>query len=375
MNQTITLSRAIHHQTDVIKFQFPLNPKINTIMQEQTIAQWSQTMGCWYMPKSFFNLHDLFILFNDIANINYYALKVPRPIADLPQREKIAREYRKTIKLPEGFLDKMEQKRYSESTKSLYSACLKDFIHYFKGVDLSDITTEEINDFIHKLIKEEEISESQQNQYISAIKFFYEKVMKHDRIFLDIDRPLKKRQLPKVLSKNEIRLILKNTSNSKHKCILSLIYSAGLRRSELINLRINDIISEQKLIRIRSAKGRKDRMSLLSETLLNELREYYKKYRPQYWLFEGRTINTQYSASSIASILRNASMKAGIKRKVTPHILRHSFATHLLEQGTDIRIIQVLLGHESVKTTEIYTHVSNRDFKKINNPLDDIFSS
>lgn len=212
-----------------------------------------------------------------------------------------------------------------------------------------------------------------QNQYISAIKFYYEKVLGFDRFILGIDRPRKESRLPNVLTKEEVKSIIQQCSNLKHKCILSLIYSAGLRRSELINLRINDIISDQHLIRIRGAKNKKDRVSLLSEPLLNILRNYYQQYKPQQWLFEGRGLKSKYSTTSIASILREASQKAKIKKKVSPHILRHSFATHLLEQGTDIRYIQELLGHKSSKTTEIYTHVSNRDFRQIKNPLDDLF--
>ena len=146
-----------------------------------------------------------------------------------------------------------------------------------------------------------------------------------------------------------------------------------MRRSELINLEITDILSDRNQIRIRGAKGKKDRYSLLSPYLLKELREYYKKYRPQKWLFEGHSKTRQYSATSIVKILEKASARAGIKRRVTPHMLRHSFATHLLEQKTDLRYIQELLGHSSSKTTEIYTHVSNKDLNLIRNPLDEIF--
>jgi len=147
-----------------------------------------------------------------------------------------------------------------------------------------------------------------------------------------------------------------------------------LRRSELINLKITDIISEREQIRIAGAKGNKDRYSLLSLKLLNELREYYKQYKPQYWLFEG-TPGKQYSASSIVQILTKGCQLAGIKRRITPHVLRHSFATHLLEQGTDLRYIQELLGHSSTKTTEIYTHVSNKTMRQIKKPLDDFFEN
>ena len=168
---------------------------------------------------------------------------------------------------------------------------------------------------------------------------------------------------------------LKSISNLKHRCIISLIYSADLRRSELINLKGEDILSDRNQIKIRNAKGKKDRYSLLSQALLKELREYYKIYKPREWLFEGYGINDQYSATSIAKILSRAGKMAGIQKRITPHMLRHSFATHLLEQGTDLRYIQELLGHSSSKTTEIYTHVSNKNLSLIKNPLDEIFNN
>jgi site-specific recombinase XerD len=171
-------------------------------------------------------------------------------------------------------------------------------------------------------------------------------------------------------SKDEVSRIIGAISNLKHRCIISLIYSAGLRRSELINLKIRDIDSGRMLIRVEDSKGNKDRYTLLSKKVLNELRDYYKVWKPKEWLFEGAE-KEAYSATSIAKILNMAVNKSGIKKRVTPHMLRHSFATHLLEQGTDLRYIQELLGHENSKTTEIYTHVSNKKLKEIKNPLDE----
>lgn len=188
-----------------------------------------------------------------------------------------------------------------------------------------------------------------------------------------IDKKLiKEHKLPKVLSKNEVKSILSSCTNIKHKSILMLIYSAGLRRSELLNLTISDIDYERMVINIKAAKGMKDRISLLSENLLKLLRSYYKEYKPKKYLFEGQN-GEKYSPTSVANILRNASLKAGIRKIVTPHMLRHSFATHLLEQGTDLRYIQELLGHNSSKTTEIYTYVSKKAIYKIKNPIDELF--
>ncbi|MCK5133067.1 MAG: tyrosine-type recombinase/integrase [Candidatus Sabulitectum sp.] len=264
------------------------------------------------------------------------------------------------------------QKRYSENTQKVYLNYFADFVRNFGASNLEKLSVDEINGYILDLVEKRGISGSQQNQRINAIKFYYEKILGREKQYYELHRPRKEHKLPKVLSKNEIKRIFDSCNNIKHRCILMLIYSAGLRRSELINMKVDDIHSERMLISIRAAKGNKDRISLLSENMLNSLRSYYKEYRPREHLFEGLH-GGKYSASSVANILKNAALKAGIKKRVTPHMLRHSFATHLLEQGTDLRYIQELLGHSSTKTTEIYTHVSRQAINKIRNPIDEMF--
>ena len=187
--------------------------------------------------------------------------------------------------------------------------------------------------------------------------------------FYNIDRPIKDQSLPQVISKDEVLNMIAQTKNIKHKCVIELLYSAGLRRSELLNLKINDIDSKRMIIRIARAKGNKDRQSLLSKTVLKDLRKYFREYKPKKYLFEGQG-NQKYSATSVLKIVKNAGKRAKINSSVTPHMLRHSFATHLLEEGTDIRIIQTLLGHSSIKTTEIYAHVATNQIKVIKNLLD-----
>ena len=187
--------------------------------------------------------------------------------------------------------------------------------------------------------------------------------------FYSIERPRKKQKLPKVLSKEEVKTLIHSTNNIKHRCIVSLLYSAGLRRSELINLKLEDIDSKRMLIHIRDAKRGKDRYTLLSKNTLHDLRQYYKAWKPKSYLFEGPKCKP-YTGSSVEKIVKRAALKASILKKVTPHMLRHSFATHLLESGTDLRHIQTLLGHDSSKTTEIYTHVAVSSFNSIKNPLD-----
>lgn len=280
---------------------------------------------------------------------------------------------RPKIELPSEYLEKLIRRRYSQNTIKTYVTYFRSFMEEFRERELDSITTKEINDYILKLIRTKGISPSQQNQRINAIKFYYEKVAGLDIQLHFLERSKKSRELPKVLSEEEVLAILGSIQNLKHKSIIATIYSAGLRRSELINLRKQDIFFDRKLIFIRGAKGKKDRTSVLADSLSITLKKYLEEFRPNYWLFEGVNRN-QYSSTSIAKILHRGARNAGIEKKVTPHMLRHSFATHLLEQGVDIRYIQTILGHGSSKTTEIYTHVSKKSLAQIRSPLDTILT-
>jgi integrase/recombinase XerD len=273
--------------------------------------------------------------------------------------------------LPEGYLEKLKTKRYSESTIRTYSSYMLDFIIAFSGHDLEEISTDQINTYILDLIKNDRISDSQQNQRINAIKFYYEKVLGRKKEYYSIDRPRKGNPLPKVLTEKEVLSMLHYTTNLKHKAIIGTIYSGGLRRSEIINLRIHDVHFDKMMVFIRGAKGKKDRTTVLADSTSEVLKKYLNEYSPNYWMFEGID-RRQYSPTSIERIVNKAAGRAGINRHVTPHMLRHSFATHLMEQGVDTRYIQTLLGHSSIKTTEIYTHVSKNSLAKIKSPLDTI---
>ncbi|MFE3869601.1 tyrosine-type recombinase/integrase [Flavobacterium sp. LS2P90] len=187
-----------------------------------------------------------------------------------------------------------------------------------------------------------------------------------------IHRPKRSKVLPNVLSKGEIKLILNAHSNIKHKSMLSMIYSCGLRRSELLNLKFSDIDSKRNIVLLKNAKGKKDRIAPLSPKILKMLRDYYIAYKPKNWLFEGQISGEQYSEQSLQNVLKQALKKAKISKPVSLHWLRHSYATHLLESGTDLRYIQELLGHSSSKTTEIYTHVSTKSIQQIKSPFDDL---
>lgn len=274
-------------------------------------------------------------------------------------------------KCPQTMLDKLTELRYSPSTLKTYGSLFEEFINHYPTEDIDQIDEVKIIAFCRYLVTDRKVSASYQNQAINAIKFYYERVLGSKRKFYFIERPNKEKTLPVVLNTDEIKQILNVTENLKHKTILALIYSAGLRISECINMKIKDIDSKRMQIRISQSKGKKDRYTLLSQKTLVLLRTYFLEYKPKDYLFESPTLE-QYSASSIQAIFRASCAKAKITKKATVHTLRHSFATHLLENGTDLRYIQSLLGHESSKTTEIYTHITTKGFDQIKSPLDNL---
>ncbi|WP_212692802.1 site-specific tyrosine recombinase/integron integrase [Vallitalea guaymasensis] len=259
---------------------------------------------------------------------------------------------------------------YSSKTKKCYISHIKRFIDYIKK-DIIEITETDVKMYLSYLM-EKECSHSYVNQTISSIKFLNEHVLHKLKLTVYVERPKKERKLPNVLSKKEVKSILASLQNNKHKTLLALIYSSGLRVGEVVKLKINDIDSQRMLIKIEQGKGNKDRYVMLSESILLQLRKYYKEYRPNKWLFEGADKDKHITERTVQRIFKNACEKGCVMKKVSVHSLRHSFATHLLESGTDIRYIQELLGHSSSKTTEIYTHVTNKNIMSIKSPLDDI---
>ena len=261
-------------------------------------------------------------------------------------------------------------KRYSPSTVSTYLSCLTHFFNFHKTKNPETLSKQDILYYLEFLVKKG-YSKSSQNQYINSIKFYYEKFLEREKQYYFIDRPIKDKKLPIVLSKEEVQSLFNQVYNLKHKTILVLIYSCGLRISELINLKINDIDTQRMLIQIRNSKGNKDRQVQLAEQIHQLIKRYNNEYNPKQFLFNGLN-SFQYSTASIQKIIKRAAIKADIRKNVTPHNLRHSFATHLLEDGIDIRYIQTILGHSNIQTTQIYTHVSSRHLKNIKNPTDDM---
>ncbi len=266
---------------------------------------------------------------------------------------------------------KLILKAYSPSTIKTYKSQFTQFLSFFKKSDIATLTKAEIEQYLYHLITTYNISHTKQNQMINAIKAYYEHVLGQERTFYNVQRPKKPQNIPGVLSKQEVKRIINQPNNIKHKAMLYTIYAAGLRSGELIKIRLEDIHSKDGYIFIKAAKGKKDRQTLLSPTLLNLLRQYYKVHRPSYWLFEGQD-GEQYSKSSLAKVFRRAAKESGICQWATLHTLRHSFATHLVQDGVNLRIIQSLLGHNSTKTTEIYTHISDGMRKNIESPLESL---
>jgi len=364
---TIKIKPFIHRGNQSIGLYFAYDKKIIDIVKSIEGATWSASNKCWYFPKKTFRLKEIFDILKPHAYLDYSALQDNTTIV----KQKNKPEKKSKVNIPEAYINLLDQKHYSENTKAIYLSYFGDFIRHFTSRDLSNIEKEEINSYILKLIREKSISASQQNQRINAIKFYYEKVLGRHKEYYEIERPRQEKKLPDVLSKQEVKMILESAENLKHKTIIALIYSCGIRRSEIVNLQIKELDFSRMLIKIIAAKGKKDRYVQLSPGLLPLLEDYLKKYEPKQFLFNGQT-NLQYTGSSILKMLQKIAKKAGIKKRVYPHILRHSFATHHLEQGTDLRYIQEWLGHESSKTTEVYTHVTENSFKKFKNPLDDI---
>lgn len=270
------------------------------------------------------------------------------------------------------FIRWLSAKRYSSNTIKTYSESLRLFLIYFRTKAVSEISNADVVNFNHDYILKNKFSASYQNQITSAVKLYF-RTIRNTKIEVDkIERPKKNKMLPNVLSKEEVKLILEAHANVKHKTMLSLIYSCGLRCSELLELRPVDIDSKRNIVLIKQAKGKKDRITPLSPKILVLLRVYYQLYKPKTYLFEGQEPGSSYSAKSLQSVLKQALEKANIKKPVTLHWLRHSYATHLLESGTDLRYIQELLGHNSSRTTEIYTHVSTKNLQQIKSPFDDL---
>ncbi len=369
----IKLHHLKHRGRWQIRLDFPYNEELIAIARRRG-CKWSATHRSWYIENSKENLDNLFKAFKGKAYLNIEPLRKKRVALTDDAKQNKSKQAERSIKkeLPEAYIQKLEGRRYSSSTRKSYSGHFRGFINFYPDKKPEDISEEEIKAYLLHLVNKKKISISTQNSVINSIKFFYEQVLGQNRKKYWIDRPRKEKKLPLIIGKDDVKRMIASTENLKHRCIIALLYSSGLRRSEVINLRKQDIDLERMQIFVRGGKGKKDRVTLLGQEMCALLKEYYKEFKPNYWVFEGPN-RSKYSAESVRMVVKQAGEKAKISQPVTPHMLRHSFATHLMEEGTDTRYIQKLLGHSKLETTAIYTHVSNYSLAKVKSPLDTLF--
>lgn len=383
MKARITLKPGTHRKREVIFILFNYNNELNTAIKNETFASWSFSKKSWYIFRSEFNRYNFFTNLNHLAYIDFSAIDDSSPDSVINNEDVISLSNKRVnhiIPFSDDFLKKMsdfkswmKHKRYSEATINSYTDCLKVFLSFIWPKPLLEVNNSDMIDFVNEYIINKKLSYSYQNQVINSVKIFFREIVKCELEVEQIERPRTQHKLPNVLSKSEVGLIIKSHANIKHSTMLSLIYACGLRRSELLNLKPFDVNSKRGLLLIRNAKGNKDRVVPITLKIIEMLREYFRLYKPKVWLFEGNAPGERYSEQSLQSILKQALEKANITKPVTLHWLRHSYATHLLESGTDLRYIQELLGHRSSKTTEIYTHVSSHYLERIKSPYDDLF--
>lgn len=347
------IETIIYEDKERIAIRFPFDREWIGIMKTFRGARWSKELKCWHIEDNDYHRRLFRIKLKD------------RSMGTIHLHKDLSDEKRAEL---EQFVLWMRNKRYSESTILVYTNSLKLFLAAIKKPS-KEIDNQDVLLFNEKHVLNKNLSAAYQSQFINALKLFYFTLTKSKLAIEELVRPKKGRQLPKVISEEEIENLINACKNLKHQCMLSLIYSAGLRRSELLNLHNTDIDSKRMMITIRNAKGKKDRLVPLSITVLELLRNYYRKYRPKSYLFEG-VHGDRYSERSLEEVLKRAAKLAKIPKSVNLHMLRHSYATHLMEAGTNLRHIQELLGHKSPKTTQIYTHVSRDGIGRISSPLD-----
>jgi len=272
-------------------------------------------------------------------------------------------------RLREQMVAELQLRGITPGTQKAYLREVRNFALYF-GKSPEEMGEKEIKAYLLYILKEKHVSDGTFRQCRSALKFLYRTTMNRDWIVEKIPGPKSKRKLPVVLDISEVQALFSATRSLKHQAILMIMYSSGLRISETAHLKLSDIDSKRMMIRVTHGKGGKERYTILSHTALKCLRQYWRKYRPEEWLFSGRNKNIPIPVNTVRCIFKSVRKRAGITKPASPHTLRHSFATHLVEAGTDLHRVQLLLGHASPKTTTIYLHVSRRSLAQVVSPLD-----
>lgn len=388
MNSTLFSTPKIQatlHNKDWFDLQIPYHKKIWIRAVKNIIGRsWLPKDQRWRLPNvkaTFYQLRDEI----GLKNINFqFTIEANIPDVYLPQDGQLLTSKKQistatlfeniTTPQQEAILqvsELMTLNRYRYRTIKTYRHALIHLFASFKYLHPEQVEPQHVKSYILDLIQRKHIGVTRQNQIINAYKFYAEKILKHPKAFIDIPRPRRSRRLPGVLSTSEVIKIIQATNNLKHKVILLLIYSAGLRLSESVNILLQDIQIERRAIHIKDSKGKKDRYVVLAETLLPYLRTYLKEYKPQRWLFEGQ-YGGRYSPRSVQNIFSRALTNADVNKYATLHTLRHSYATHCLENGHNLKDIQHALGHRSLKTTSIYLHISSDAMRRLKSPLDQL---
>ncbi len=368
MTLPLIILKKVKHKNELrLVLIFKYNQSFINFLKDTGIYFWSKTLNAWHTDFSSENIQHLKTAFKDKATFKIDNT-INEAIIVKPTREQrvISEENKNVIR---QFVKYLQGKRYSESTIKTYFTFVADFFHYMKDKPIVDFCNRDVELFIEDVFVPKKMSISTQRQLISAIKLFKAFYPKCNIDDLKLTRPRKSLILPTVLSKEQIIDLLRYTKNLKHRAILAMIYSAGLRISELLNLKLSEIDVDRRQILVKNSKGRKDRIVILAESFIPLLMNYVTSYNPKTFFVEGAE-GKNYSPESIRAFLKRSCMYAKINKRVTPHTLRHSYATHLLENGIDLRYIQELLGHAKPETTMIYTHVSKKDLLKIESPLD-----
>lgn len=343
-----------HRNQNVILVHFSFNKKLKEALKTRfPSAKWSKTKKAWYLP-------DLPVVREKIGLQKKKGTDTT--LRSIPPVNKLAYT---------AMYQQLKLKAYSENTQRIYLAEFAHLLRLIKNYPVEKLTPDRLKDYFLYCVDQEQMAERKMNGKINAIKFYFEKVLHKERMFFNIPRPKKPIRLPKMLSKAEVKRLFDQVSNKKHLLALKLCYGMGLRVSEVVKLKLENIDSSRMVIQVVGAKGKKDRYVPLPKRVLPELREYYKEYKPKEYLLEGR-FGGAYSKGSVQQVFKRAMKKARINKKIGIHGLRHSYATHLLEAGADMRFIQELLGHNSIKTTQIYTKVTPRSLSNITSPLDSL---
>lgn len=390
------LKAILHRGAEQIALSTVNDAQLNQKIRLLPGAKWSQTHKCWYVPLGRESIAHIKTALGAIAEfdakpLNAYLAKRKKLTATKVQKNNAAAPVKsnKPVALTPAwklsadnmealnrYMQELKLKAYSVSTQRTYRTEFLQLLQLLKNKPVDSLTSDDLRRYFVYCFEQLKLTENTLHSRLNAVKFYFEQVLKGEKFFWEIPRPKKPQQLPKLLNQHELEKLFNALTNKKHKAILFTAYSAGLRVSEVVNLRLSDIDSGRMQIWVRQGKGKKDRMVNLSPVLLDILRNYIASYRPKpkIYLFESEQSGTAYPARTVQQLFWLAKSKAGISKSVGIHSLRHSFATHLLDKGTDIRYIKDLLGHFDIKTTERYLHVSNKQLVNVVSPLDDLWA-